>query len=113
MINRMLGMSPFGSAAAWVAASSIMCIGFVPTILRLRGRSLWPRARRGVGWWARVRVPTVGRQGPHSPYGVPFELAALFIGRDLEVARIAHSTLLWAIRATQFATFATVGSVRF
>ena len=39
MINRMLGMSPFGSAAAWVSVTSIGCIGLVPTLLRLSGAS--------------------------------------------------------------------------
>lgn len=33
MINRMLGMSPFGSASGWVAVTSIACLGVVPTAL--------------------------------------------------------------------------------
>ena len=39
MINRMLGMSPFGSAAAWVAASSLLTIGLLPAVLRGAGAS--------------------------------------------------------------------------
>jgi hypothetical protein len=31
----MLGMSPFGSASLWVATSSVVCLGLLPTILRL------------------------------------------------------------------------------
>lgn len=37
MINRMLGMSPFGRASAWVALSAVLCLGVVPTALRLAG----------------------------------------------------------------------------
>ncbi|MFZ0324410.1 MAG: polysaccharide biosynthesis C-terminal domain-containing protein [Actinomycetes bacterium] len=35
MINKMLGMSPFGSGSAWVAVSAVACVGVVPTSLRL------------------------------------------------------------------------------
>ena len=37
MINRMLGMSPFGSASSWVAISAVACVGVVPTLLRVSG----------------------------------------------------------------------------
>jgi O-antigen/teichoic acid export membrane protein len=37
MINRMLGMSPFGSASAWVAVTAVACLGFVPALLRVSG----------------------------------------------------------------------------
>lgn len=39
MINRMLGMSPFGAGAAWVAVSSVLCIGLPSAALRLAGAS--------------------------------------------------------------------------
>ena len=37
MINRMLGMSPFGSASVWVAITSVVTVGVVPTIVRFSG----------------------------------------------------------------------------
>ena len=37
MINRMLGMSPFGSASAWVAVTAVACVSFVPALLRVSG----------------------------------------------------------------------------
>lgn len=63
MINRMLGMSPFGPGAAWVAGSSVLCIAVAPTALLLLG------APTGV-----VVVSTV--------LGGLAYLAALWAGRD-------------------------------
>lgn len=40
MINRMLGMNPFGAGSAWVAVSAVGSFGVVPVALRLLGAPL-------------------------------------------------------------------------
>ena len=63
MIRRMLNMSPFGPASTWVGLSSLLCVGLVPTALRLAGAPFWiVLAALALGGFAYLGMLWLGRE---------------------------------------------------